>query len=114
MADELRYIVRIAGKDLDGTVTVERAVRGLKGVGHRYARIAALIFAKKTGISIDTADAFRMLTNVANAANKRGLRKLRTIALSRMNLGIRAAFSTVVLVRSNSRGSGLIRCDSAT
>ena len=46
-----------------------------------------------SGISIDTADAFRMLTNVANAANKRGLRKLRTIALSRMNLGIRAAFS---------------------
>ena len=54
MSEELRYIVRIAGKDLNGTVTVERAIRELKGVGHRYARIIALMFSNKTGIPVET------------------------------------------------------------
>lgn len=54
MTEDLRYIVRIAGKDLDGTITVERSIRALKGVGHRYARVVALIFAEKTGISAET------------------------------------------------------------
>ena len=48
---------------------------------------------KHSGIDIDIDAAFKMLTNVANAANARGLRKLRTVAVLQMNVGIRSAFA---------------------
>jgi len=47
----------------------------------------------KGAVTVDIDAAFKMLTNVANAANARGLRKLRIIAVGQMDLGIRSAFS---------------------
>jgi small subunit ribosomal protein S13 len=37
--DDLRYFVRIGATDLDGTKTVERSLREMKGIGKRTARI---------------------------------------------------------------------------
>jgi small subunit ribosomal protein S13 len=37
--DEIKYIVRIANTDLDGTVTVQYALTGIKGIGVRAAKI---------------------------------------------------------------------------
>jgi small subunit ribosomal protein S13 len=55
MADkEKRYIVRIANKDLDGAISIERAVRSIKGISQRTARIIALNFQKESGIALDT------------------------------------------------------------
>ena len=51
---EARYIVRIVGKDLDGNMTIERALQGIKGVSHRMARMAAYAFEKETKVSFDT------------------------------------------------------------
>ncbi|WP_424359701.1 30S ribosomal protein S13 [Methanocella sp. MCL-LM] len=39
--DEIKYIVRIANTDLDGTQTVEFALTGIKGVGNRISKIVA-------------------------------------------------------------------------
>ena len=50
---ELRHIVRIVNKDLDGNKALYRALLGLKGVGQRYAKIVALAFEKETGVSYD-------------------------------------------------------------
>jgi len=44
--EELRYFVRIGQTDLDGTKSVERALTGMDGIGHRAARIIA----EKAGI----------------------------------------------------------------
>ena len=40
--ENLRHIVRIAGKDVDGTLSIIRALRGIKGVGQSFAHIVAL------------------------------------------------------------------------
>jgi small subunit ribosomal protein S13 len=37
--DEIKYIVRIANADLDGTKTVEFALTGIKGIGPRISKI---------------------------------------------------------------------------
>jgi small subunit ribosomal protein S13 len=37
MAEEIRYMVRIAGKDLDGKKPVRHAIKGVKGVGSSLA-----------------------------------------------------------------------------
>ena len=37
--EDLRYFVRIGATDLDGTKTVERSLREMKGIGKRTARI---------------------------------------------------------------------------
>jgi small subunit ribosomal protein S13 len=37
--DDLRYFVRIGATDLDGTKSVERSLREMKGIGKRTARI---------------------------------------------------------------------------
>ena len=37
--DDLQYFVRIGATDLDGTKTVERSLREMKGIGKRTARI---------------------------------------------------------------------------
>jgi len=52
--EEIRYIVRIAGKDLDGSLPIYRSLISLKGVSHRMAKNAAIAFEKKTGILYDT------------------------------------------------------------
>jgi small subunit ribosomal protein S13 len=39
--DDLTYFVRVGQTDLDGTKSVERALTGLDGVGHRAARLIA-------------------------------------------------------------------------
>jgi small subunit ribosomal protein S13 len=44
--DDLTYFVRVGQTDLDGTKSVERALTGLDGVGHRAARLVA----RETGI----------------------------------------------------------------
>ncbi|AJF60369.1 MAG: 30S ribosomal protein S13 [Candidatus Diapherotrites archaeon] len=50
---EIRYIVRIAGKDLNGSLPIYRSLTGLKGVGHRMAKSIAIVFEKKTGLSFN-------------------------------------------------------------
>lgn len=52
--DEIRYIVRIANKDLNGRVKIARALMGLKGINHRYAKIVTGVFLKESGLSSDT------------------------------------------------------------
>ena len=37
--DDLTYFVRVGQTDLDGTKSVERALTGLDGIGHRAARL---------------------------------------------------------------------------
>jgi small subunit ribosomal protein S13 len=51
---ELRYIVRVVGKDLDGNKSVERAVQGIKGISHRMARMIAFTFQKETKVPVDS------------------------------------------------------------
>lgn len=48
---EINYIVRVAGKDLDGTKPVEYSIQGLKGVGPRIAEVLASKFIKEMNIT---------------------------------------------------------------
>jgi len=48
---EINYIVRVAGKDLDGTKPVEYAIQGLKGVGPRIAEVLGSKFIKEMKIT---------------------------------------------------------------
>lgn len=50
MAEELRLIVRIMGKDMNGEQPIFRALMSLKGLGHRMSLITAQVFEKQTGI----------------------------------------------------------------
>ncbi|MDO8538231.1 MAG: 30S ribosomal protein S13 [archaeon] len=52
-AKDIRFVVRIANKDLDGRLPIERALTGLKGIGIRMGRIISLMFEEKTGIAFD-------------------------------------------------------------
>lgn len=47
---DIRYIVRIASKDLDGSKPVYRALAGIKGISSRMARMIAILFEKQSGI----------------------------------------------------------------
>lgn len=51
---EIRYIVRIANKDLNGSIPIYRALTGIKGVGIRMARMIAYQFQKEHNISYNT------------------------------------------------------------
>ena len=51
---EKRFIVRVAGRDLDGTLSIERAIQSIKGIGFRMSRMIALTFEKQTGVPFDT------------------------------------------------------------
>ena len=51
---ETRYIVRIASKDLNGTIPIYRALTGIKGIGIRMARMIAYQFQKEHQITITT------------------------------------------------------------
>ncbi|HLC36015.1 MAG TPA: 30S ribosomal protein S13 [archaeon] len=48
---EMRYIVRIASQDLNGSLSIERALRGIKGIGQRMAGIIANEFEKQSKVS---------------------------------------------------------------
>ncbi len=51
---ELRLIVRIANKDLDGRKRIPKALMELKGISHRISKIMAKTFEKETGIKWDS------------------------------------------------------------
>ncbi|PIN98686.1 MAG: 30S ribosomal protein S13 [Candidatus Diapherotrites archaeon CG10_big_fil_rev_8_21_14_0_10_31_34] len=51
---ELRLIVRIANKDLNGKSKIPKALMEIKGVSHRIAKIIAKMFEKETGIKWDS------------------------------------------------------------
>jgi small subunit ribosomal protein S13 len=50
MEKETRYIVRITGKDLNGSLPICMALAGIKGISHRMAKNIAIIFEKETKI----------------------------------------------------------------
>lgn len=52
--EDIRYIVRIANKDLNGRIKIARALMGLKGINHRYAKIVTGVFLKESGLNSDT------------------------------------------------------------
>lgn len=51
--EEIRGIIRIAGKDVKGQVPLKKALYKVKGVGKRYAVICADITATKMGLDIN-------------------------------------------------------------
>jgi len=48
--EDIRYIVRIATKDLDGNLPIYRALAKIKGIGIRMARSVAIAFERETNI----------------------------------------------------------------
>jgi ribosomal protein S13 len=51
MAAEFNYIVRVIGKDLDGTKSVESSLQGIKGIGQRVGGIIANEFRKEAKVA---------------------------------------------------------------
>lgn len=51
MSAEFNYIVRVIGKDLDGTKSIELALQGIKGIGQRMGGIMANEFRKENKIA---------------------------------------------------------------
>ena len=51
---EMRFIVRIANKDLDGKTPIYRALTGIKGISTRMSRMMALAFEKDHKVAFDT------------------------------------------------------------
>lgn len=51
---ELRYIVRITNKDLDGTMPIHMALQGIKGISHRMAKMIAVAFEKETEVKFNS------------------------------------------------------------
>lgn len=51
--EQIRYIVRIAAKDLNGTEPIYKALTDIKGIGHRTGMIFARVFERETGIAFD-------------------------------------------------------------
>lgn len=51
----IKYIVRIAGKDLNGSLAIPRALTRIKGIGLRMAKNISIVFEKETGIAFDAA-----------------------------------------------------------
>jgi ribosomal protein S13 len=47
MAEEFNYIVRVIGKDLDGTKSIDLAIQGIKGIGQRMGGLIASEFRKE-------------------------------------------------------------------
>jgi ribosomal protein S13 len=50
-AAEFNYIVRVIGKDLDGTKSIDLALQGIKGIGQRMGGIIANEFRKENQIA---------------------------------------------------------------
>jgi len=51
MSAEFNYIVRVIGKDLDGTKSIDLALQGIKGIGQRMGGIIANEFRKENKIA---------------------------------------------------------------
>jgi small subunit ribosomal protein S13 len=47
-------IVRVAGKDMDGSLPMPRALSKVKGIGHNMAQALSLVAERKLGITADT------------------------------------------------------------
>ncbi|MFA6268678.1 MAG: 30S ribosomal protein S13 [archaeon] len=45
--EEFNYIVRVIGKDLDGTKSIQSAIQGIKGIGQRMGGLIANEFRKE-------------------------------------------------------------------
>ena len=79
MMSEINYIVRVVGKDLDGTRTVSESIQGLKGIGHRTGLIIANKFNKENKVPIDkklgelTPDEVKKLEDIVANPSKHGL-----------------------------------------
>ena len=79
MMSEINYIVRVVGKDLDGTRTVSESIQGLKGIGHRTGLIIANKFNKEHKVPIDkklgelTPDEVKKLEDIVANPSKHGL-----------------------------------------
>lgn len=54
MEKEIRYIVRIAGKDLNGNLPICIALNSIKGLSHRTSKNAAIVFERETKIPFDS------------------------------------------------------------
>jgi len=52
--ENFRHIVRIAGKDLNGNLPINRALTKIKGIGIRMAKNIAIIFEKETQVRFDS------------------------------------------------------------
>ncbi|MFH0954947.1 MAG: 30S ribosomal protein S13 [Candidatus Micrarchaeota archaeon] len=51
---EIRYIVRILNKDLNGNLSIGHALMSIKGISHRTGKLMASVFEKNTGINPNT------------------------------------------------------------
>ncbi len=51
MTAEFNYIVRVIGKDLDGTKSIDLALQGIKGIGQRMGGIIANEFRKENKVA---------------------------------------------------------------
>ncbi|MCX6803445.1 MAG: 30S ribosomal protein S13 [Candidatus Diapherotrites archaeon] len=76
---EFNYIVRVIGKDLDGTKSVESGLQGIKGIGQRMGGLIAGQFRKETGAPVEkrlgeleTAE-IKKIEEIISAPEKHGL-----------------------------------------
>jgi len=85
---EINYIVRIIGKDLDGTRRVSEGIRGLKGIGQRVGDIISTEFERQTKVPKTrklgelTAEEIKKLEEIVMNPQKYGVPKW---ALNRRN-----------------------------
>ena len=63
-------IVRVAGKDVDGSLPIPRALAKVKGIGHNMSRALALKVESKLGITGDHHD--RLAERGPDSASWRG------------------------------------------
>ena len=76
---ELRLIVRVMNKDIDGKLPLYRALMKIKGISHRMARIIAYAFEKKHNFPYDELlgnlpeDMDKKLEEIINSPDKFGI-----------------------------------------
>ena len=79
MMSEINYIVRVVGKDLDGTRTVSEAIQGLKGIGHRTGLIISNKFNRENNVPLSkklgelTPEEVQKLEDIVANPSKHGL-----------------------------------------
>jgi ribosomal protein S13 len=49
---EFNYIVRVIGKDLDGTKSIESGIQGIRGIGQRVGGVIAKEFRHESGVAV--------------------------------------------------------------
>ncbi|MFA5126183.1 MAG: 30S ribosomal protein S13 [archaeon] len=76
---EFNYIVRVIGKDLDGTKSVESGIQGIKGIGQRVGGLIAVQFRKENKIPANkrlgelTPEEVKKLEEVISAPEKHSI-----------------------------------------